>query len=276
MKSKTIAISVPVLMMACATGGCGEADPGEHVAEQGMNLSTREAADAPLASLTTSAGSKVTFLGGDEDGVSVVVVGVVGRADPELEAARRAAAGDAARLYDALAKSPAPLALRDAVLRDSQARFTVDASDEGEAEVASPSAAGTLASATPTAASSGFCNIYNYAYNGSGAFEYCWPNQYGEPWVKRKGDHMACRFDVVDGPTRVRARYKNAGGWHTVIDIVLSDNQFMQFEQSYRYAKRWRECKTVGNPYHRKLHFRVVGHDNLAAVPYNPVAVDFP
>lgn len=276
MKSKTLALSLPILVMTCAAGGCGEVDPAERVAEQAMNLSTTEPIDVVLASVTTASGTKVTFLGGDEDGVSVVTVGTVGRTDSDLQAARRAAGGDAARLYDALAKSPAPPALRDAVARAQQPRFTIDASDEGEAEVASPGASDTLVTQTPTAASSGFCNIYNYAYKGEDPFEYCWPNQFGEPWVKRKDDHLACRFDVVDGPTRVRARYKNGSGWHTSIDIVLSDHQFMQFEQDYRWARRWRECKTMDNPFHRKLHFRAAGHDNLKAVAYNPVDVDFP
>ena len=87
---------------------------------------------------------------------------------------------------------------------------------------------------------------------------------------------MACRFDVIDGPTLVRARYKNASGWHTAISIWLQDDQYMQFEQSYQWAKRYRECKTVDNPYNRKLHFRVVGHDSLSPLPFNPVDVYFP
>ena len=278
MKTTTLKGSLVILSALIAASGCAVSSE-EDVATQGSeltSLTTLEKGSNTLATVTTSAGTKVMFLGGAEDELGVAIIGTVGRDDKELDAARDAE-NDLVRYYELLAKAPAPTALRDAAQRASEPRFTIDASDEGEVVGASTGApSGTLVASTATQAAADFCDIYNYAYNGSGKFKYCWPNQYYKPWVKRKGDHMACRFDVIDGPTHVRARYKNASGWHTAISIWLQDNQFMQFNQHYKYAKRYRECTTVDNPGNKKLHFRVVGHDNLAALPFNPVVVSFP
>ena len=70
--------------------------------------------------------------------------------------------------------------------------------------------------------------------------------------------------------------YWTSGGSHTPADYWLSSGQYMEWHGAYRYAKRDRECKTVDNPHSRKLHFRVVGHEKMAATLYNPIRVFFP
>ena len=62
----------------------------------------------------------------------------------------------------------------------------------------------------------------------------------------------------------------------TPADYWLSPGQHMEWHGAYRYAKRDRECKTVDNSHGRRLHFRVVGHEKMAATLYNPISVFFP
>lgn len=224
-----------------------------------------------VASVRTAAGTLVAFVSAPDDELGIAIVGAIGQADPDLERAQREAAGDPLELYERLAGTTAPPALRELVERVARGYFRVDASDAGEAPIPSGP---TLAPAT--AALSSLCSISNWAHSGSGPFTYCWPNQYSTPWVKRKADHMSCRFDSVNGPQRVRYRYKSGGNWHTSADYWLSSGQYMQWTGAYQWAQRWRECKTVDNPSSRRHHFRVVGHDWLAGLPFNPVSVSFP
>ena len=267
-----VASALALAMAVLGAQGCGvETDAAED------DLGATQAAlqwsgeGTEVASVQTAAGTLVTFVNGPDDELGIAIIGSIVNADAELDQAQRVAAGDPIKLFEALAGKPAPLALRDAAQRVASGNYRVDASDAGEAPI--PSGA-TLLPTTMTAGS--LCDIDNWAYSGSNAFTYCWPNQYGTPWVKRKADHLSCRIDSVNGPQRVRYRYKSGATWHTSIDAWLSSGQYMQWTGKYQWAQRWRECQTVENPYSRKHHFRVVGHEWLAALGFNPVSVSFP
>jgi hypothetical protein len=252
--------------------GCGvEIDAAEDSLEATQSALTWNGDGTEVASVQTAAGSLVAFVSSPDDELGMAIVGKIGQADAELDRARRIAAGDPIKLYELLAGKPAPLALRDAVAREAAGNFRVDASDEGEAPI--PSGA-TVVSAALSA--SGLCDISNWAYSGSSPFEYCWQNQYAEPVVKRKADHLSCRIDSVNGPQRVQYRYKSGLSWHTSVDVWLSSGQAMQWTGKYQWAQRWRECKTVDNPYSRQHHLRVAGHEWLAPLGFNPVEVSFP
>lgn len=224
-----------------------------------------------VASVQTAAGTRVAFVSGPDDELAISVVGRIGQADADLDRARKAASGDPIALFELLAGTPAPSALRAAVQRVASGNFLIDASDEGETAI--PAGGPTLA---VTPAGAGLCSISNWAHSGSGPFTYCWANQYSTPWVKRKADHLSCRIDSVNGPQRVRYRYKSGLNWHTSVDGWLSSGWYMQWTGAYQWAQRWRECKTVENPQSRKHHFRVAGHDWLAPLGFNPVSVSFP
>jgi hypothetical protein len=262
-------------MAMLGAGGCGvELDAAEddlQTTPSALTALTWNGDGTEVASVQTAAGTLVAFVSAPDDELGIAIVGTIGVADAELDRAQRDAAGDPIKLYELLAGTPAPQALRAVVDRVAHGYFRVDASDEGEVQI--PSGA-TLAPAA--AALSSLCNITNWAHSGSGPFMYCWPNQYSTPWVNRKADHMSCRFDSVNGPQRVRYRYKSGGNWHTAVDVWLSSGQAMQWTGAYQWAQRWRECKTVDNPQSRRHHFRVVGHDWLAGLPFNPVSVSFP
>jgi hypothetical protein len=265
-------VASALALMTVVLGGCGvEIDAADD------NLQTTESAltwngdGTEVASVQTAAGTLVAFVSGPDDELGTAVVGKIGTADAELDRARQVAAGDPIRLFELLAGKPAPQALRDAVQRVASGNFRIDASDEGEATI--PSGATILPT---TMALSSLCSIYNWAYSGSNDFMYCWPSVYGTPWVNRKADHLSCRIDSVNGPQRVRYRYKSGLNWHTSIDAWLSSGQYMEWTGNYQWAQRWRECKTVENPSSRKHHFRVVGHEWLAPLGFNPVDVSFP
>lgn len=252
--------------------GCGvEIDAADDHLQTTQSALTWNGDGTEVASVQTAAGTLVAFVSGPDHELGIAVVGRIGQADAELDRARQDAAGDPIELFELLAGKPAPQSLRDAVQRTASGTFLIDASDEGEAAI--PSGATILPG---TAAASDLCDIYNWAYSGSNTFKYCWPNQYGTPWVKRKADHMSCRIDSVNGPQRARYRYKSGLNWHTSVDIWLGSGQSMQWTGNYQWAQRWRECKTVENPSSRKHHFRVVGHEWLAPLGFNPVDVSFP
>ncbi|HWO24093.1 MAG TPA: hypothetical protein VNO30_35365 [Kofleriaceae bacterium] len=261
-----------VAMAVLGAQGCGvEPDAAEDDLQTTQAALQWSSGSTEVASVQTAAGTLVTFVIGPDDELGVAIVGSIGQADEALDRAQEVAAGDPIKLFEALAQKPAPLSLRDAAQRVASGNYRIDASDDGEAPI--PSGA-TLLPATMTATS--LCDIDNWAYSGSNSFTYCWPNQYSTPWVKRKADHLSCRIDSVNGPQRVRYRYKSGVTWHTSIDAWLSSGQYMQWTGKYQWAQRWRECQTVENPYSRKHHFRVVGHEWLAALGFNPVSVSFP
>jgi hypothetical protein len=274
-RPRLVAPALALSMAMLGAQGCGvEFDAAEddlQPTQAALTALTWNGDGTEVASVRTAAGTLVAFVSAPDDELGIAILGTIGQADPALDQARRDAAGDPIKLYELLAGTPAPQALRAVVDRVARGYFRVDASDEGEAPIPS---APTLA---PTAAAaSGLCNITNWAHSGSGPFMYCWPDRYGTPWVKRKADHLSCRIDSVNGPQRARYRYKSGVNWHTSVDIWLSSGQAMEWISAYQWAQRWRECKTVDNPYSRRHHFRVVGHDWLAPLPFNPVSVSFP
>ncbi len=277
-------VSVFAVSAAALGGvGCGDARAldveevdGETVEESASALTaaSRRVEGTTVASIRTSSNTLVTFVSGPDDELGVGIIGTVGAPDDELEQAQRIAGSDPVALYERLAKAQAPEALKEAAGRVDSGRFRVDASDEGE--TAGAASGSTLTAGAAPMAASDLCDITNSAHSGSGKFTYCWPNQHSTPWVKRKADHMSCRFDTVDGPQRVRYRFKSGGNWHTTADYWLGSGEYMQWTGAYKWAQRWRECKTVDNPHGRKHHFRVVGHEWLAGLVYNPLTVSFP
>jgi len=275
MRTNLVVSMLALVGAAFGAQGCGgeSVAPDEALGTAESEL-TRSSDSVTVATARTPASTRVLFVSSADDELGVATIGAIGHADPVLEEARRTAGGDPIKLFEALTGTSAPQALLEAVRRADGGAFRVDASDDGEAAVASQGL-GLTGGAAPAAAG-GFCNIENSAYSGSGKFTYCWPNMYATPWVNRKADHMSCRFDSVSGPQRVRYRYKSGGSWHTAADYWLSSGQYMEWTGHYKWARRWRECKTVDNPYGRQHHFRVVGHEWLAGVPYNPVEVSFP
>ncbi len=265
---------VSALALMMATGCVAEMDLDESSVESthAALLSTGEGAE--VATVTTSEGTVVSFVSGAEDELGIAVIGTIGRTDEVLDRAEREAGGDPIKFFELLSGSAAPRALRDAVAATNSGAFPIDASDDGEFQI--PSGTADFKDLSQASLLSSLCSISNWAHSGSGKFMYCWPNQYSTPWVKRKVDHMSCRFDSVSGPQRVRYRYKSGSNWHTSIDVWLSSGQYMQWTGYYQWAKRWRECKTVDNPSSRKHHFRVVGHEWLTGLAFNPVSVSFP
>lgn len=230
---------------------------------------------AEVASVQTAAGSLVRFVSSPDDELGIGVVGRIGLPDEDLDRAQRLAAGDPIRLFELLAGTPAPKALREAAARVASGNFVIDASDVGETTIPSGSTS-PPATVAATAAAAGLCDISNWAHSGSGKFTYCWPNRYSTPEVQRKADHLSCRIDSVHGPQRVRYRYKSGTKWYTSVDGWLSSGWYMQWTGSYQWARRWRNCRTLENPQSRQHHFRVVGHDWLAPLGFNPVVVTFP
>jgi hypothetical protein len=283
--NKSTIVSIMAFTAAAFTAqGCSDAASpldGEGSPEQASEaLSLTTTASPPthegdvVASFTTRAGSAVTFLSSPEDELGVGVIGTIGKDDPELAEARRAAGGDAVALYQRLAGAPAPAALRDAAERASRPSFLTEPPDQR----AGDSATGGFGLAAPSrpAAAGGICNITNWAFSGSNPFVTCWPNQHSTPWEKRKADHLSCRIDAVQGGIRAWYKYWTAGGSHKPIDAWLSAGQYLEWTGYYVYARRYRECKTVENPNAKTLHFRVAGHEYMSPLPFNPVSVTFP
>jgi hypothetical protein len=270
--------------LAFATTGCAvdaevegdEAAESAEGAESGLTRTgeLRPAGDGEpnvVASVRTAADTQVRFVSGGDGELAVTMVRTTGRSDPQLESAMRTASDDPIALYEQLARRAAPATLKEAVELADTGRLRADASDDdGETPIAQTGAGAGFTIGAQTTASSGLCNIINSASSGSGKFIFCWPNQYSTPWVKKKVDHMACRFDVVSGPIRVRSRYKSGGSWKTHADFWLGSGQSLQVNGFYKHAKRWRECKTVDNPDKRRHHFRVVGHEQLNGFGYSP------
>lgn len=273
---KQIAVSALAWTMLMIGGqGCvAEIADSDDDIEATQSALTRSSDGEEVASVQTAAGTLVTFVSGADDEFGIAILGTIGRADAELDRAWQSAGGDPIGFYELLAGTRAPATLQTAVRRAESGAFRENASDKDKAAIPSETSSPTVATELTTA--SALCNIYNWAHSGSSPFEYCWPNQYSTPWVRRWADHMSCRFDSISGPQRVRYRYQSGGSWHTSVDVWLSSGQYMQWTGSYQWAQRLRECMTVDNPSSRQHHFRVVGHEWLAPLGFNPVEVSFP
>lgn len=273
----TMKIVSALALVALAAQGCStdvgdtaDTETNVQAASQGATLS---ADGVEVANFTTRAGTRVTFVRGDDGELGFGFIGSTDRDDPELTAAKQAAGEDPVILFEKLTGRSAPTALKEAAAASRTNALAAESG--GDTELDTP-AIGLVSPIQPSAVSASFCNITNNVYSGSNAFIYCWPNQYSTPWVKRKADHLSCRIDAPNGGIRVWYKYWTAGGSHKPIDAWLSSNQYMEWHGAYVWARRYRECKTVENPSATKHHFRVAGHEYMAPLGYNPISVNFP
>jgi hypothetical protein len=256
--------------VGCSDGAASSGEPSATAESAlGTTLVAATATSVEVASVRTRAGTTVSFKS-DPDG-ELATISVGEGDDAELAAAKRAG-GDEVVLYERLAGLPAPAALRDAVARAASGQFTVDEAEQAP----SGGTFGLTAPSAPAASGSGLCDIYNWAHNGSDKYKDCYLNANHEGNIWHKADHYSCHIDSLEGSIDAQARRKSGGSWINVWTGNLNENQHMEYTGHYAYAKRTRECRVTDTNGGRKFHFRDVGHEKLAPLPYNPVSVWFP